>query len=130
MSLLYAIDAHLSHSFVSLVQRRVVSGEVLANTEVQQQRNHEVVDLVVSFKNTYPHTHTQTHTHTHTHTHRGDKTCSDVEQMRDEVKCLIKTFMEKLEKLEGRLFETEVKAEKRVRSEVTEESERNCYRHD
>ena len=36
----------------------------------------------------------------------------DVEQMRDEVKCLTKTFMEKLEKLEGRLFETEVKAEK------------------
>ena len=47
------------------------------------------------------------------------------------MKCLIKTFMEKLEKLEGRLFETEVKAEKTgVRSEVTEESERNCYRHD
>ena len=36
----------------------------------------------------------------------------DVEQMRDEVKCLTKTFMEKLEKLEGRLFDTEVKAEK------------------
>ena len=41
----------------------------------------------------------------------------DVEQMRDEVKCLTKTFMEKLEKLEGRLFETEVKAEK-LESEV------------
>ena len=36
----------------------------------------------------------------------------DVEQMRDEVKCLTKTFMEKLEKLEGQLFDTEVKAEK------------------
>ena len=36
----------------------------------------------------------------------------DVEQMRDEVKCLTKTFMEKLEKLEGRLFDTKVKAEK------------------
>ena len=33
------------------------------------------------------------------------------------MKCLTKTFMEKLEKLEGRLFETEVKAEK-VESEV------------
>ena len=55
----------------------------------------------------------------------------DVEQMRDEVKCLTKTFMEKLEKLEGRLFDTEVKAEKTgVKSEVSEESERNCYRHD
>ena len=41
----------------------------------------------------------------------------DVEQMRDEAKCLTKTFMEKLEKLEGRLFETEVKAEK-LESEV------------
>ena len=41
----------------------------------------------------------------------------DVEQMRDEVKCLTKIFMEKLEKLEGRLFETEVKAEK-LESEV------------
>ena len=41
----------------------------------------------------------------------------DVEQMRDEVKCLTKTFMEKFEKLEGRLFETEVKAEK-LESEV------------
>ena len=41
----------------------------------------------------------------------------DVEQMRDEVKCLTKTFMEKLEKLEGRLFDTEVKAEK-LESEV------------
>ena len=41
----------------------------------------------------------------------------DVEQMRDEVRCLTKTFMEKLEKLEGRLFETEVKAEK-LESEV------------
>ena len=41
----------------------------------------------------------------------------DVEQMWDEVKCLTKTFMEKLEKLEGRLFETEVKAEK-LESEV------------
>ena len=41
----------------------------------------------------------------------------DVEQMRDEVKCLTKTFMEKLEKLEGRLFETKVKAEK-LESEV------------
>ena len=41
----------------------------------------------------------------------------DVKQMRDEVKCLTKTFMEKLEKLEGRLFETEVKAEK-LESEV------------
>ena len=39
-------------------------------------------------------------------------TKADVEQMRNEVKCLTKTFMEKLEKLEGRLFETEVKAEK------------------
>ena len=37
--------------------------------------------------------------------------------MRDEVKCLTKTFMEKLEKLEGRLFDTEVKAEK-LESEV------------
>ena len=54
----------------------------------------------------------------------------DVEQMRDEVKCLTKTFMEKLEKLEGRLFDIEVKAEKLVRSEVSEKSERNCYRHD
>ena len=36
----------------------------------------------------------------------------DVEQMRDEVKCLTETYMEKLEKLEGRLFDTEVKAEK------------------
>ena len=36
----------------------------------------------------------------------------DVVQMRDEVKCLTETFMEKLEKLEGRLFDTEVKAEK------------------
>ena len=33
------------------------------------------------------------------------------------MKCLTKTFMEKLEKLEGRLFETEVKAEK-LESEV------------
>ena len=41
----------------------------------------------------------------------------DVEQMRDEVKCLTETFMEKLEKLEGRLLDTEVKAEK-VESEV------------
>ena len=41
----------------------------------------------------------------------------DVEQMRDEVKCLTKAFMEKLEKLEGRLFDTEVKAEK-LESEV------------
>ena len=41
----------------------------------------------------------------------------DVEQMRDEVKCLTKTFMEKLEKLEGRLFDTEVKVEK-LESEV------------
>ena len=41
----------------------------------------------------------------------------DVEQMRDEVKCLTKTFMERLEKLEGRLFKTEVKAEK-LESEV------------
>ena len=38
----------------------------------------------------------------------------DIEQMRDEVKCLTKTFMEKLE---GRLFDTEVKAEK-LESEV------------
>ena len=41
----------------------------------------------------------------------------DVEQIKDEVKCLTKTFMEKLEKLEGRLFDTEVKAEK-LESEV------------
>ena len=41
----------------------------------------------------------------------------DVEQMRDEVKCLTETFMEKLEKLEGQLFDTEVKAEK-LESEV------------
>ena len=41
----------------------------------------------------------------------------DVEQMRDEVKCLTETYMEKLEKLEGRLFDTEVKAEK-LESEV------------
>ena len=41
----------------------------------------------------------------------------DVEQMRDEVKCLTETFMEKLEKLEGRLFDTEMKAEK-LESEV------------
>ena len=34
----------------------------------------------------------------------------DVEQTRDEVKYLTKTFMEKLEKLDGRLFDTEVKA--------------------
>ena len=40
-----------------------------------------------------------------------------VEQMRDEVKCLTKTFVEKLEKLEGRLFDTEVKADK-LESEV------------
>ena len=40
-----------------------------------------------------------------------------VEQMRDEVKCLTKTFVEKLEKLEGRLFDTEVKTEK-LQSEV------------
>ena len=38
--------------------------------------------------------------------------------MRDEVKCLTKTFMEKLEKLEGRLFDTEVKAEKLESLEV------------
>ena len=49
-------------------------------------------------------------------------------RLRDEVKCLTKTFMEKLEKLEGRLFDTEMKAEK-LESEVSEESERNCYRH-
>ena len=42
----------------------------------------------------------------------------DVEQMRDEAKCLTKTFMEKLEKLEGRLFDTEVKAEKLESLEV------------
>ena len=36
----------------------------------------------------------------------------DVEQMRDEVKCLTETYTEKLKKLEGRLFDTEVKAEK------------------
>ena len=41
----------------------------------------------------------------------------DVEQIKDEVKCLTKTFMEKLEKLEGRLFATEVKADK-LESEV------------
>ena len=41
----------------------------------------------------------------------------DVEQMWDEVKCLTKTFTEKLEKLEGRLFDTEVKADK-LESEV------------
>ena len=41
----------------------------------------------------------------------------DIEQMRDEVKCLTKTFMEKLEKLEGQLFDTEVKADK-LESEV------------
>ena len=35
-----------------------------------------------------------------------------VERMRDEVKFLTKTFMEKLEKPEGRLFDTEVKADK------------------
>ena len=35
-----------------------------------------------------------------------------VEQMRHEVKCLTETFMEKLEKLEGRVFDTEEKAEK------------------
>ena len=44
-------------------------------------------------------------------------TRADVEQMRDEVMCLTETFMEKLEKLEGRLFDTEVKAEK-LESEV------------
>ena len=32
--------------------------------------------------------------------------------MRHEVKCLTKTFMENLKKLEGRLFDTEMKAEK------------------
>ena len=36
----------------------------------------------------------------------------DVEQMKDEVKCLTKTFMEKLEKLKGRLFDTGVKEKK------------------
>ena len=41
----------------------------------------------------------------------------DVEQMWDEVKCLTKTFTEKLEKLEGRLFDTDVKADK-LESEV------------
>ena len=39
-------------------------------------------------------------------------TKAGVEQMRHEVKCLTETFMEKLEKLEGRLFDTEEKAEK------------------
>ena len=48
----------------------------------------------------------------------------DVEQMRDEVKCRTKTFMEKLEKLEGRLFETEVKAEK-LESEVKSQKKVN-----
>ena len=41
----------------------------------------------------------------------------DVEQMRDEVKHLTETFMEKAEKLEGRLFDTEVKTDK-LESEV------------
>ena len=43
----------------------------------------------------------------------------DIEQMRDEVKCLTKTFMEKLEKLEGRLFESEVKSLKKVNETAT-----------
>ena len=54
----------------------------------------------------------------------------DIEQMRDEVKCLTKTFMEKLEELEGWLFDTEEGRKTGVRSEVSEESEWNCYRHD